>query len=223
MEQNIHNLIGYSIQATDGEIGKIEDFYFDDETWTIRYAVVQTGTWLSNKKVLISVAAFAGADLNANLFPVNLTMEQVRTSPDIDTDKPVSRQKEALLNKHHFWENYWGSGSYGGEMSIPNQRPVRIKAVDRDPAEDVHLRSIAQVSGYAIHATDGEFGHVNNFIIDDKTWHLVDLVVDTHDYIGGKKVLIPVTAVHSISYLLWTVYLDQKKEEINNAKLYEVI
>jgi sporulation protein YlmC with PRC-barrel domain len=223
MERNILSLIGYAVQATDGEIGKIDDFYFDDETWTIRYAVVKTGSWLSSKKVLISVSVFDNADLNTDLFPLNLTMEQVRTSPDIDTDKPVSRQKEAMLNQHHFWENYWGSGSYAAEMSIPNRRPVRIKAIDRDPNEDVHLRSIAQVSGYAIHASDGEIGHVNNFIIDDKTWHLVDLVVDTHDYIGGKKVLIPVSAVHSISYLLWTVYLDVTKTDISTSKLFEVL
>jgi sporulation protein YlmC with PRC-barrel domain len=221
MERNINGLIGYSIEATDGEIGKVVDFYFDDETWTIRYMIVKTGNWLSGRKVLIPTAVLTKPAVKVSLFPVNMTMEQIRSSPDIDTDKPVSRQQEAMLNQHHFWENYWGSGSYGGEMGIANKRPVRIKDIDRDPKEDAHLRSIAQVSGYAIHASDGEIGHVGDFIVDDQTWILNDLVVDTHDWIGGKKVLIGVAHVHSISFLSWRVYIHMKKADIIACKLYE--
>jgi sporulation protein YlmC with PRC-barrel domain len=221
MERNINNLIGYHIEATDGELGKVEDFYFDDETWTIRYLVVKTGSWLSGRKVLISTTALTKVDIQAGLFLVNMTQEQIRTSPDIDADKPVSRQKEAMLNQHHIWGNYWGSGSYGGEMGIGNKLPVRIKEIDRDPNEDIHLRSIVQVSGYMIHASDGEIGHVAYFIVDDQTWKLVELVVDTHDWIGGKKVLVGVSTVHSISYLNWLVYVHMKIEDILACKLYE--
>jgi sporulation protein YlmC with PRC-barrel domain len=220
MERNIDSLIGYSIEATDGELGKVEDFYFDDETWTIRYLIAKTGSWLSGRKVLISLEAFSGSDIKVDLFPVNLTMEQIRTSPDIDTDRPVSRQKEAMLNEHHFWQNYWGSGSYGGEMSIPNKRPIIIKDIDRDPNDDAHLRSIAQVGGYAIHALDGEIGHVNNFIIDEKTWELKAIVVDTHNMIGGKKVLVPITDVDSVSFITLSVYLNIKIAEVTESKLY---
>jgi uncharacterized protein YrrD len=221
MEHNINNLIGYHIEASDGELGKVVDFYFDDETWIIRYLVVKTGNWLSGRKVLISIIALTNVDVQAGLFLVNMTREQIRTSPDIDTDKPVSRQKEAMLNQHHIWDNYWGSGSYGGEMGIGNSFPVRIKDIDRDPKEDVHLRSILQVSGYAIHASDGEIGHVAYFIVDGQTWKLTNLVVDTHDWIGGKKVLVGVAHVHSISYLNWLVYIHLKKADIINCKLYE--
>jgi sporulation protein YlmC with PRC-barrel domain len=126
-----------------------------------------------------------------------------------------------MLNQHHLWGNYWGSGSYGGEMGIGNKLPVRIKEIDRDPNEDIHLRSIAQVSGYAIHASDGEIGHVADLIVDDKAWKLVNLVVDTHDWIGGKKVLVEVSHIHSISFLNWLVYVDIKIAEILASKLYE--
>src|SRR5665213_21049 len=214
MERNINGLIGYTIEATEGEIGKVADFYFDDETWTIRYMIVKTGNWLSGRKVLISTASLTKPAVKTSLFPVNMTREQIRHSPDIDTDKPVSRQQEAMLNKHHFWQNYWGSGYYGGEMGIPNKRPIRIKDIDRNPKEDVHLRSIAEVSGYAIHASDGEIGHVGDFIVDDQTWKLADLVVDTHNWIGGKKVLVGVEHVHSISYLNLRVYVHIKKADI---------
>jgi uncharacterized protein YrrD len=221
MERNINGLIGYAIAAIDGETGNVEDFYFDDETWTIRYLVVKTGSWFFGRKVLISAAALTKLDIKAGLFAVNMTKEQICNSPDIDTDKPVSRQQEAMLNQHHFWENYWGSGSYGGEMGIGNRRPVRIKEIDHDPKEDVHLRSTVQVGGYTIHASDGEIGHVNDFIIDDQTWELVNLIVDTHDWIGGKKVLVGVAHVHSISFLNWLVYVHMKIAEIITCKLYK--
>ena len=221
MEHNINSLLGYGIEAVDGEIGRIEDFYFDDETWIIRYIVVKTGDWLSGRKVLISVKALTHTGIKDGLFPLNITQEQIRTSPDINTEKPVSRQQEAMLNKHHFWQNYWGSGYYGGEMGITNRQPLRIKNLDPDPGEDVHLRSILQVSGYAIHATDGEIGHINDFIVNDQNWTLVELVVDTHNWIGGKKVLIEVTHVHSISFLSWLVYVDIPISAIIDCKLFE--
>ena len=221
MERNINSLIGYRMQATDGEIGEVVDFYFDDETWTIRYLVVKTGNWLSGRKVLISAAGLAPTDIKPDLFPISITKEQIRNSPDIDTDKPVSRQQEAMLNQHHFWENYWGSGSYGGEMGIPNRRPVRIKEIDRDPKEDIHLRSITEVDGYTIHATDGEIGHINDFIVDDQTWRLIDLIVDTHNWIGGKKVLVAVAHVHSISFLNRLVYVNITLADIDTCKIYK--
>jgi sporulation protein YlmC with PRC-barrel domain len=221
MKRNIDSLIGYGIEATDGEIGTVKDFYFDDETWTIRYLIVKTGNWLSGRKVLISPVVLTKKEWVNKLIPVNLTKEQVENSPDIDTDKPVSRQKEAMLNQHHFWKNYWGSGSYGGEMGIGNALPIRIKASDRDPSEDIHLCSIAEVGGYAIHALDGEIGHVGDFIIDDETWQLLDLVVDTHNWIGGKKVLIAVRHVRSISFLNWLVNVDIPIAAIEDSQLFD--
>ena len=160
MERNINGVTGYSLQATDGEIGKVVDFYFDDETWTIRYLVVKTGGWLSGRKVLISPAVLQNGSVGPDSIPVNLTQRQVETSPDIDTDKPVSRQKQSMLNKHYFWENYWGTGGYGGQMGVDNVPPVHLKPSELDPDEDIHLRSVSEVDGCTVHAADGDIGHV---------------------------------------------------------------
>jgi sporulation protein YlmC with PRC-barrel domain len=221
MERNINGLFGYNLEARDGEIGEVVDFYFDDETWTIRYLVVKTGGWLLGRKVLISPAALLHKGLGPDAIPVNLTQEQVRSSPDIDTDKPVSRQKEAMLNKHHFWENYWGSGSYGGQMGIANARPVHLKKSELDPNEDIHLRSITEVDGYAIHAEEGEIGHVNDLIVDDQTWKLTNLVVDTHDWLGGKKVLISTGHIQAVSFFNLSIRLDITQAEIEHSHLYD--
>ncbi len=221
MERNTSGLTGRQLEATDGEMGEVTDFYFDDETWTIRYLVVKTGGWLSGRKVLISPAAIVHKDFGPGLIGVNLTQEQVRTSPDIDTDKPVSRQKQAMLNEHHFWENYWGTGSYAGQMGVENPLPVHLKPEELDPDEDIHLRSVSEVVGCAIHANDGEIGHVNDMIVDDESWKLTHLVVDTHDWIGGKKVLIAVSHIEVISYINLLVRLDIDQAEIENSRLYD--
>ena len=221
MERNTEGLIGYTLAATDGEIGEVVDFYFDDETWTIRYLVVKTGGWLSGRKVLISPAALLHKTLGPDSIPVNLTRQQVETSPDIDTDRPVSRQKQAMLNKHYFWDNYWGTGVYGGQMGVDDVPPVYLKPSELDPNEDIHLRSVSEVAGCAILATDGDIGHVNDMIVDVQSWKITNLVVDTHDFLGGKKVLIPVGDVELISFVNSRVRLDIKQAEVEHSPLFD--
>jgi sporulation protein YlmC with PRC-barrel domain len=195
------------LDATDGEIGKVEDFYIDDDTWTIRYLIVKTGSWLSGRKVLISPTTLLLHSWESGLFPVKLTKEQVRHSPDIDTDKPVSRQHEAELAKYYPWTDYWGTGFYPGPVwgvipSTPVIDPRTIREVDKikGSREDLHLRSSQQVKGYHIHASDGDIGHVDDFILDDQTWQISYLVVDTHNWVGGKKVLVGVRHIKEVQW-----------------------
>ncbi|WP_295654644.1 PRC-barrel domain-containing protein [uncultured Mucilaginibacter sp.] len=220
MKRNVNSLIGFSVAATDGEIGEVEDFHFDDETWTIRYLIVKTGSWLSERKVLISREALLKDSFAASIFHVNMTMEQVQNSPDIDTDKPVSRQQEAKLNSHHFWGIYWEGGNYAGGMGVGNPPHVTPKESDKT-GEDFHLRSAKEVSGYRIHALDGEIGHVNNFIVDDENWQLLNFVVDTHNIIGGKKVLISVKDVRFISFTNWEVFVNLPIADVEGCELFE--
>jgi hypothetical protein len=94
MFRNASTLDGSIINATDGEIGHVEDAYFHDEAWTIRYLVVDTGTWLIGRKVLISPNSVTQPLGASRIIDVSLTREQVRNSPDIDTHRPVLRQHE---------------------------------------------------------------------------------------------------------------------------------
>src|SRR5438067_282294 len=108
MLRNIKELFGYSIHAKDGDIGHVEDFYLDDDNWTVRYAVVNCGGWLSGRRVLISPEAFKGTpDGISRVFSVNLTKNQVKKSPDIDMHKPVSRQQEMQIFTYYNWPTYW--------------------------------------------------------------------------------------------------------------------
>lgn len=231
MERNIKSLINYIIAATDGTIGEVDEFYFDDQSYKIRYLIVKTGSWLSERKVLIAPDALKKHPWENGLFSVNLTKEQIKNSPNIDTDKPVSRQQEIELYGHYQWGNYWGSGFYaGGSMGMGMGMPfpvvdqevlTEVDKKDKHTDDDIHLRSTETITGYHIHATDGEIGHVNDFIINDQTWELTFSVVDTANWFGGKKVLIPIANIKRVEWASDLIYLDINKAAVDHSPPFE--
>jgi sporulation protein YlmC with PRC-barrel domain len=220
MQRNINRLLDYEIRATDGEIGKVDEFYFDDDNWKIRYLIVKTGTWLFGRKVLISPAALKKGSWESGTFSLNLTKEKIRNSPDIDTNKPVSRQQEIELYKHYPWQTYWGGGLYpNGVWGAPEFNP----GLEKHSADDLHLRSTHRVTGYHLHATDGNIGHVRDFIMDDETWQLMYLVVAIHNWLGGKKVLIPVRHIEKVEWDSSKVFVDASIAFIENSPLFDEV
>jgi PRC-barrel domain len=169
---NASAINGYAITASDGRIGTVSDFLFDDGTWLIRWLVVDTGNWASGRKVLLPPSVLGKLDAKEHDFSVTLT----KNSPDIDTDQPVSRQLETSVYDYYGWSPYWGAGFYmggygympGGGIASPylgsRWRDDEIAAAQRR-TDDVHLRSIAAITGYHIHATEGEIGHVEDFLV----------------------------------------------------------
>ncbi len=224
MKRSIKSLVEFTMGAIDGEIGKVKEFYFDDNAWTIRYLIIETGSWLFGRKVLISPEALLTPNWKKESFPVNLTQEQIKNSPDIDTEKPVSRQEEIKLTNHYAWANYWGGGFYGGGMSIPLYQAVR-KEEDYTPVEhpedNPHLRSTEQIKGYAIHATDDEIGEVEDFIVDDSSWKLAFLVVDTGHWFPGKKVLISPAWIKAIKWENSKVIVNVSVNRIKRSPEYD--
>lgn len=220
MQHSLRSMIGFSIRATDGDLGKVHEFYFDDATWTIRYMVVETGNWLANRRVLISIVALGEPDWESRTFPVNLTCDQVRNSPDIDTQRPVYRQHEAKLHEYYQWPLYWESG-YQGIMGITPypllEVPLMQDSTDPDRHDDPHLRSTRQITGYHIHATNGEIGHVEDFFVDDKNWTICNLVVETGNWLVGKKVIIPPSWIKSVNWAEAEVYIDRMRESVRNS------
>ena len=204
----------FTLRAMDGEIGKVDQFYLDDETWAIRYLVVNT----------ISVGQ---TDWESKQFEVILTKKEVEGSPDIDTQKPVSRQHEAEYLGYYGYPFYWEGPYLWGSMTDPAglamQRSVMAEASasrsETEPA-DSHLRSTKEVTGYHIEATDGEIGHVENFIVDHHIWAIQYIEVNTRNWWPGKKVLM---SPHWIERVSWTdskVYVDLSRETIKNAPEY---
>jgi len=207
--------------ATDGEIGKVEEFYFDDQVWIIVYLIVKTGSWLSGRTVLISpVALMSGSD-RTGMFPVNLTKQQIKDSPDIDTDLPVSRQHEIALHEYYPWQSYWGTGFFEGGIWGIVTPPVEDLTTPKAPAGDTHLRSTHAISGYHIETSDGQLGHLRDFIIDDETWHIEYLVIEMHSWLTGQKVLIARNRIKGIQWATSKVLVDVSGWALENSPAYD--
>jgi hypothetical protein len=198
---------GFSIEATDGKIGTVSDFLFDDQTWKLRWLVVDTGGWLADGKLLLHPSSIDKADVAAKALLVKLTRHQVENSPKIDTDGPVSLQKEYGLYGYYGVDPMWGGYYYGSnaagtpagsshpEPAAPADAPLAARSTG-----DPHLRSLAAVAGYTIQATDGEMGHVESFLIDDDSWDIRYLVADTRNWWFGRHVLLSPASVHDIRW-----------------------
>lgn len=228
MKRSVNSLVGYTIKAKDGELGKVSEFYFDDHTWSIRYLVVETGSWLNERKVLIPHSALGATDWKTQTFQVNLTMEQIRNSPDFETKKTVSRQHEIQLYTHYGLPVYWDSVFYDGFVGmgpyIPNLDTEPIKEENKSAkkhSDDPHLRSTDKVEGYYIHANDGEIGHVEDYIVDDEKWKIRFLVVDTTNWLPGRKVLILPRWITRIDWGESKVYVNLSLESIKNSPEFD--
>lgn len=231
MLRKTKELKGARLAALDGLIGHLKDFYFDDQTWTLRYLVADTGNWLPNRRVLLSPFAVTRLETDPHkVFAVNLTKKQIEESPSIEAHKPVSRQHEAQFAQYYGWPNYWPGPLLWGPVEAPwAYLPPAIQAGPPLPplsahGQDSHLRSVDEISGFSGHqiqALDQVVGHVETFVFDDRTWAIRYLVCDTRLWWPGKHFLL---APPWIAWVSWTearVYVDLDREAIRRAPEYD--
>lgn len=216
MLRNTKSLMGYAVHAIDGAIGHVRDFYFDDETWSIRYFIVDTGSWLSSRKVLISPIAIthpsvpaAGPGWMEKVLGVSITREQVSNSPDIDTDKPVTRQHEMRYLRYYGLYPYWGA-VYG---------PVKADTAARRD-DETHLRRFRALLKYHIDGTDGDIGHVQGLLVDDDTWAIRYLIVDTNNWLD-HPVLIASQWIERVRWSDATVCINLTQRGVKDAPCYD--
>jgi hypothetical protein len=229
MLQSIKQLYGNKLGASDGEIGHLKDFYFDDQNWVVRYVVAETGNWLTGRQVLLSPHAFRIVHPVEKVMPVNLTRKQIEGSPAIETHKPVSRQYEEEYHRYYGWPFYWeGDGLWGGMRGFPILEVPPKFATAEPPAAsgpktkrvDAHLRSTQAVNGYHLQATDGIVGHVCDFLMDHKSWAIGELVIKVGHRFTGKEVRIPVSKVSEISYDSSKVFVKMNTDDIEHCPEY---
>jgi sporulation protein YlmC with PRC-barrel domain len=232
---------GYAIHATDGLVGTVSDFLFEDTTWLVRWLVIDTGDWLRGRNVLLPLSALAHVNHIGHQFNVKLTRQQVKDCPNIETDQPVSRQQETSLYDYYGWSPYWGGGAnmgmldymglggywgyVGGPMAPPPSPELLLREREIDAAErsksDPTLRSIKEVIGYHIDANDGEIGHVNDILVEDTDWSIHYLVVDTKNWWPGKKVLISPLSVREIRWTDRMVSLGVNRQMVKESPAYD--
>jgi hypothetical protein len=242
MLRTMKDMEGYNIGATDGIIGEVKDFYFDDQGWVIRYLVVDPGGSPAARRVLISPIAIEQSNWSEKVFRVALTRDQVKGSPDIDTNKPVSRQQEMGYAGYYGYGNYWGGGGLWGAGLYPDilQAGRQVKETGNGGhkthtqkgahtanlgslhrQEDVHLRSGNAVMRYYVNANDGDIGHVDGLLVDEKSWAIRYVIVNTSNWWVGHRVLV---ATHWIDYVSWAeskIDVNLSRQAIKNSPPYD--
>jgi uncharacterized protein YrrD len=214
-------LQGHKLDSLDGEIGKVKEFYFDDRHWTIRYLVADTGSWLAGRQVLISPYALVAVIGEDRHIAVDLTKKQIENSPSLDSDKPVSRQFENDYYGYYDYPTYWGGSSmWGASPYLMRDREKWRKPIQDEKTWNHHLRSTREVNGYNIQAKDGEIGHIEDFIIDDETWAIRYLIINTHNWWPGKKVLISPQWIKRVSWGEKKVFVNHSREAIKHSPEY---
>ncbi|PRC91943.1 PRC-barrel domain-containing protein [Solimicrobium silvestre] len=238
MLRNSNEFINCAISATDGAIGHIENFYFDDKTWVVRYLIVDTGNWLFSRKVLISPRAVEQVNWENKTISVNITKEQVKSSPNIDTEKPVSRQHEMTYNGYYGYPYYWEEiGLWGIDDYPPMMMPIytesltaplgveqeiersqeQIKSKNYDP----HLRSYKEIETYRILTSDGEIGHVKGLLIDEENWIVRYIIVDTTAWWPSQGVLIEIQRIKEVNWADNTIHINLTQQSIIDAPPYD--
>jgi len=221
-------LKGATIEAMDGDIGSVQDLYFDDHSWTVRYVVVDTGAWLPGRQVLISPFAFQTVP-GASRLRTSLTKKQIENSPPLDTDRPVNRQREVEFAQYYGYPYYWGGPNRWGALAYPElplnppqPSPVEQEMLARErEGGDPNLRSARDVMGYYISATDGDLGHVEDFLVDDETWAIRYIIVDTRNWLLGRHVLVSPEWIKEVSWEDSKVYVDLAKRHIEAAPEFD--
>src|SRR5579863_7769175 len=230
MLRGMNKLHGYVLEATDGEVGMVDEFYFDDTVWAVRYVVVDTGNWLTGRRVLLAPGVLGKIDSERHVLPVSLTRKQVEDSPDIDTDRPITRQQEEELRRHYGWASYWVTDPLLGDPSFTTGpvglSPESMAAMAREPIEgegqgDPHLESTRDLVGYHILAIGGEVGHVEDFVVDDQHWVIRYLVVDTRNWLPGKRVLLAPQWVGKIDWAEASVQVALDREQLRLSPEYD--
>ncbi|MEO5368276.1 MAG: hypothetical protein H7831_18355 [Magnetococcus sp. WYHC-3] len=227
MNHKISDWAGSIVRATDGDVGTIEQFYFDDLTWIVRYMTVNTEELLPDRQVLVSLAALGKPDWKKRVFPVNLTMAQVRSSPKTNIAKPVSRQHEIKLHAYYAWPVYWGGGFYLPLGYAKNTEPFdEAETSAQMPSSgvrklDQHLRSTREVADFQVHATDGNIGHVEDCLVDDGTWTIRYFVVNTRNWLPGRRVLVSPQWFRKIEWAENNVFVNLTREAVKKSPAFD--
>lgn len=228
MLYRLKDLDGFIVNASDGEVGELVEFYLNDQDWKIRYLVVKTKIDGEEKLALISPIAVQQLNIEDKSILLDVTTAQVAQSPLINEETPVTREHEIMLHNYFEWPFYWDeegipSGLAGDltavpliEMSMDVQEKVAAEEEGRP-----HLRTIREIRGYEIKARDGVIGQMDDFIIDDASWNVMYMIVDTGNWLSGRKVLVSPQWIERISLAENSVSVELSIDTIQNSPEYD--
>ena len=203
MLRSIRELFGYTVREVDGEIGLVRDFLVDNREWNVTYLEIDLTQWFPGKKVIVPPSRIGQPDGKKFEVPLLLSKAQVVNSPAIKLDETVCRLHEEELALHFGWD------------------PCIISTDSKKVEDHSHLQSSRELMGYHLHATDGRIGHIEDFILDDEDWILRYAVVDTRDWLPGRRVLMPLPWITTVIWKENSVLIDHSRENVKNSPEYD--
>ena len=216
---------GTKLEGKDATLGQVHDLLFDDESWLVRYLVIDTGTWLPGRRVILRPQDVDRRDWTRRTLHSRRTKREIEQSPPLSEHEPVSRQHEARMSAHFLWSHPGpvGPASVSGVGGAPATRAEAATAVVDEADGDPHLRSVDEVRGYRIHATDGEIGHVEDLVVDDSSdeWRIRYLVVDTRNWLPGRKVLVATGWADDVSWDSREVRIDLERQVVKDSPEFD--
>lgn len=224
--KSMRDIQGYVLVAQDGEIGLCTDFLFDDKYWAIRYVIVNTQTWLPDRKVLVSPISIVSADKITRTLNVSLTKDQIIESPSLNANAPVSRQYEIAFNTYFDWEHYWVGGGVWGSHNYPHflYQDKKKRKIPEVTEDGPNLRSTMEVWGYHIQATDKEIGFIEDFILDVDSWIIDYLVIDTSNWLpDSKRSVFSPEWINLVNWGQREVFVDLTSEQIKYNREFDPV
>jgi hypothetical protein len=211
---------GYKLEAIDGPIGKVDEFYFDEQFWTVRYLVVNSGSWLSDRRLLISPYAIGEVSPSEHKIFIKLTKRLIVDSPFLGTDEWISKEFEREYYEYYGWPVYWsGLNTWGADPYLNKTHPAWNLESNQETWEP-HLCSTHEISRYMIHTIDEEIGSIRDFLISDTTWTIRYLVVDSQRRLHGNYVLISPRWIVSSDWEQSKYIVDISSEQIESSPEY---
>ena len=242
--RSLEDLLGCSVSTADGVSGRLTDVYYDDRTWTVRYLVVADIEEGSAAR-LVSPFLVDGVGGQPPQIDLSLDLDRLLEAPDIGQEKPVSLQAERDYFDYFGWPYYWSGAFAGAVAALPIVAPLpgsvtpppdgpdaeAERAGDNDtagaPAEQPseashHLRSALETNGYHVQALDGEIGHVEDFLVDEVSWGILSVVVDTSNWWFGKKVALPAGEFTRVEWQSRLVFVDETREQVQQTREFDL-
>ena len=230
MLRKVEDIYGYSVRATDGDIGGVHDLYLDNN-WFIRYLAVDTGSWLSHRLILISMQALGTPVWQDEVLPVMLSQSQVENSPELDPSQSLSRQQFLKLHQYYDWPTQELERSLR-MMPSPTNAPFsappppdtgadledvnsRLGAI-RTQTENLRLRSSRQMLGYQVMSKEEQIGLVEDLFFSEDDWLIQYILLDTHSWAPDRRVLIPSRSIEGINWSAMKIYADITRQYLDN-------
>ena len=201
-------LIGCKVHATDGFIGEIKTLYFESSQWIVRYFALEGNA----RRFLIPATLFPMQNFSSSDLSLNLRKDQINNSPDIDLSQPLSRLSESTLASYYNIPSYWGPVTREEEvLQVPSEGTMIISHVTGSDIavgaagellvveQAANLYSTDEIFGFEAQAIDGDIGPVEDVMIDDYSWEMRYLIVDSARLLPGRKVLLSPQWIDSVN------------------------